>query len=68
MSVEQQREAFIQRAMKSGQCWFDRCHKCGSKRHGFYNLMDCSFKCLECAAKEKYPDPPKLDYEDFIRI
>lgn len=68
MSVEQQREAFIQRAMKSGQCWFDKCHKCGSKRHGFYNLMDCTFKCLACAAEEKYPDKPKLDYEDFCRL
>lgn len=54
--------------MKSGQCGFDRCDKCGSLYHGFYNLMDCTFKCLVCAAEENYPDKPKLDYEDFIRI
>ena len=68
MSVEQQREAFIQRAMKSGQCCVDMCNTCGSKRHGFYNIMEGTFKCLVCAAEEKYPEPPKLDYEDFIRI
>lgn len=68
MSVEQQREEFMQRAMKSGQLWFDKCNKCGSVRHGFYSLLDMTFKCIVCAAEEKYPDPPKLDYEDFIRI
>ncbi len=73
MSVEEQREVFIQRAMMSAQCLLDRCNKCGSVRAGFYNLMDCTFKCLVCAAEEKYPDTPKLDtpkldYEDFIRI
>lgn len=68
MSVEQQREEFIQKAMKSGQLWFDKCDKCGSERHGYYCLLDRTFKCIVCAAKEKYPDPPKLDYEDFIRI
>lgn len=68
MSVEEEREAFIQRAMKSGQCWFDRCNKCGSVRHGFYNIIDRTFKCLVCAAEEKYPEPPKLDYEDFCRL
>lgn len=73
MNVETQREEFIQRAMKTGQCAFDRCDKCGSLYHGFYNLMECTFKCLVCAAEEKYPDTPKLDtpkldYEDFIRI
>ena len=68
MSVEQQREDFIQRAIKSGQCCIDKCNTCGNRRHGFYNVMDCSFKCLECAAKDNYPDKPKLDYDDFIRI
>lgn len=68
MSVEEDRELFIQRAMMSSRCLFDRCNKCGSVRAGFYNIMDRTFKCLVCAAEEKYPEPPKLDYEDFIRI
>lgn len=68
MSVEQQREEFIQRAMMSARCLIDRCNKCGSVRAGFYNIMDRTFKCLDCAAEEKYPDQPKLDYEDFVRI
>lgn len=68
MSVEEERAVFIQRAMMSEKCFSDRCNKCGSVRPGFYNIMDRTFKCLVCAAEEKYPETPKLDYEDFVRI
>lgn len=68
MSVEQQREEFIQKALKSGQLWFDKCNKCGSVRHGYYCLLDRTFTCIVCVAEEKFPDAPKLDLADFASI
>ena len=82
MTVEEQREEFIQKALKSGQLWFDKCDHCGSVRHGFYCLLDRTFKCIVCAAEEKFPEPKEpfpvaelkhgglvpLDVDDFARI
>ena len=71
MSVEEQREEFIQKALKSGFTSFDKCGKCGSVRHCFHSVLDLSSTCVVCAAEEKYPDPPpkpKLDLDDFSRV
>lgn len=66
--VEQKRNAWIENVLKSGQLSFDRCAKCGSVRHGIHSVVDCSFTCVVCRAEELFPDPPRLDVEDFAKV
>lgn len=68
--VEEQKREWIEKALKSGQCRFDQCDKCGSVRHGCYSVLDRSFKCVVCMADEIFytPPPPKLDLDDFCKI
>lgn len=69
-TIKEQRDEWIERALKSGQCAFDKCRHCGSVRHGCYNILDGVFTCVVCISEERFPDPPRhsLDLEDFSRI
>ena len=68
--VEQQKAEWIENALKSKQCYLDKCDKCGSVRHGCYCMLDRTFKCVVCLADEIFytPPPPKLDVDDFARM
>lgn len=66
--IEQKRNEWIEKVMKSGQLAFGRCDKCGSVRHGINSMLDLSFTCVVCRAEELFPEPPKLDVEDFAKV
>lgn len=66
--IEQKRHDWVEKVLESGQLAFDRCDKCGSVRHGVHSVIDLSFTCVVCRAEELFPDPPRLDVEDFARI
>lgn len=66
--VEQKRNEWIEKVLDSGQLSFGRCDKCGSVRHGVNSVVDLSFTCVVCRAVELFPDPPRLDVEDFARL
>ena len=66
--IEQKRNEWIEKVMKSGQLSFGRCNKCGSVRHGISSALDLSFTCVVCRAEELFPDPPKLDVDDFSKV
>ena len=66
--IEQKRNEWIEKVLESGQLAFGRCDKCGSVRRGVNSVMDLSFTCVVCRAEELFPDPPKLDVEDFAKV
>lgn len=66
--IEQKRHDWVEKVLESGQLSFDRCDKCGSVRHGMDSVSDRSFTCVVCRAEELFPDPPRLDVDDFARV
>ena len=36
---------------------YARCNTCGNYCEGISNMLDLSFKCLNCCAREKFPIP-----------
>lgn len=66
--IEQKRHDWVEKVLESGQCVFGRCDKCHSVRHGFNSMLDLSFTCVVCRSEELFPDPPKLDVEDFAKV
>ena len=68
IEVEQKRNEWIDKVLKSGRLSLGRCDKCGSVRRGFSSMLDLSFTCVVCRAEELFPDPPKLDVEDFAKV
>ena len=66
--IEQKRNEWIDKVLKSGQLAFGRCDKRGSVRHGVSCVVDLSFTCVVCRAEELFPEPPKLDVEDFAKV
>lgn len=66
--IEQKRNEWIEKVLESRQLSFGRCNKCGSVRHGISSALDLSFTCVVCRAEELFPDPPKLDVDDFAKV
>ena len=67
-SVEDQMAEWVGHAKASGQCAKDTCHKCGKRDWGFFNMVEGTFTCLHCRAKEIFYQPKKLDVEDFAKV
>jgi uncharacterized OB-fold protein len=66
--IEQKRNDWVENVLASGMLSFGRCDKCGSVRHGMDSVSDLSFTCVVCRAEELFPDPPKLDVDDFAKV
>lgn len=66
--TEQKRHDWVENVLASGLLSFGRCDKCGSVRHGMDSVSDLSFTCVVCRAEELFPDPPKLDVDDFAKV
>lgn len=57
--IEQKRIAWWTDALKTGQTVGGICDKCGVYRPGFACVVDRSFTCLVCRAKQLFPDKPE---------
>lgn len=55
--IAKARLEYVSNLATNGGLVRDRCNKCGRFYDGFHCVLDLTFKCIICAAEERYPIP-----------